>query len=1341
MSWKKYGGTDNLESINYITTKNIVTDNLTLRNPYVGVFTICGDLIVSETSTQYKHSQFNADVSIKGDLSVNQNVWINDSLYVFENVDVSHDVFVHGNTFQYNPLYFVGGQGQGFNRTDSSGMYLLGDVSGIAINKTTAQSTFDIYGTRVESLNVFTDQSSNRNILSRNNNNSGVVLFTDNNASYLELYHQDLSINAANYSKHGGGRIYYKPGALVLDTSTNINLLCTTSISNRTDALTNHVNGETLAIYDISKSTYLSSIYDKSYCYTGVALSLISSDLSSNTFLKITNTDGSRGWGWNAGVYPTDVSRSMTSTGWFDVCSNYIPSQMIVSGNSTVNNRFTIGINTYNPETEKYIMDINGPLHLHHNEIYLVQDVSFEILSTSFSKRAGQENYGVAVGSFIDASYQFFSYYTTNGGKTWSIGSSIISDILPGNKYLNTELQVYMYDISHVVVSSNPTVYFFSDNYGRSWQPYSNFNNVNLTSSDLSNVYNFTTTLTNVPNIVRTFFCYRNKTVNTVDCSGVNGKPSNNFKSNETYDSSLSNISSCHGSESYLYIAGTGIESFDISSGGFVKVSKENTQYNYRCIRTLDGNFAVAAGDVISYTYNHGISWNNYTSILDISFLDICVYDLSNVIIVGNNSSNGVIIFSTDSAVTWNRLTPEMVSSMGGNSADIFKYKITSIAIQPDLSNAFIITSSVKSYGSTPGRSYIYYLYFSYLFNRQSHPAMLDICGNMVISGDVNINEEGRLCTTNTTFYILDQNAQNIYFGNDASNIHIGQNISGGNTYIRHRLDISDNVYCNQQLLVHGLVSQIIRDCSNTTNYGYRSFLTQRGPDNTAIGYNTLNQNLISGFQNTAVGSKSMQQNLNGTNNSAFGFESLQLNLSGGYNTAVGSGSLQKNVIGNNNSALGFQSLYNNVSGDNSAFGFQSLQLNLSGGYNTAVGSGSLQKNVIGNKNSALGFQSLYNNVSGDNTAFGFQSLYNNVSGGSNSALGYQSLYSNVSGEFNSAIGFNALYSNSGNYNSSIGYNTDISGVYSNSTAIGAFSKITNNHQIVLGTSSEYVYIPGNNLPKSTLNTPVALVVEGDVSFNRNAWILDTVYAKKIEPYDNGDMNIGTSIVDKGKTIKIGSINDTIILYGTVESVATDQFNVGANLIQFNYQNNDNNISAGAGIYIRDYSNDFAGYIKVSGAKIGTQTNLGPTSYIFKAPGGPNVVHFDISSMIVDGNSIPNTPHINTNMVMKIIPSRYLDASFSIVASSLDISSIFIKNIARSQDLLNGTQMISTNVGISGNLFINKDPSGYLFAALDVSGNVIASRLGIGTNKVPGINYNLEVSGNATQTWGWIHQF
>jgi len=96
--------------------------------------------------------------------------------------------------------------------------------------------------------------------------------------------------------------------------------------------------------------------------------------------------------------------------------------------------------------------------------------------------------------------------------------------------------------------------------------------------------------------------------------------------------------------------------------------------------------------------------------------------------------------------------------------------------------------------------------------------------------------------------------------------------------------------------------------------------------------------------------------------------------------------------------------------------------------------------------------------------------------------LGNYSLQNTVGGYLNTGIGVGSLQNvNSGNKNVAVGYiagnsitngsNNTLLGSYSdaldgviNSTAIGANAIVTTSNQIVLGTSSENVLIPGNIL-------------------------------------------------------------------------------------------------------------------------------------------------------------------------------------------------------------------------------------------------------------------------------------
>ncbi len=146
-------------------------------------------------------------------------------------------------------------------------------------------------------------------------------------------------------------------------------------------------------------------------------------------------------------------------------------------------------------------------------------------------------------------------------------------------------------------------------------------------------------------------------------------------------------------------------------------------------------------------------------------------------------------------------------------------------------------------------------------------------------------------------------------------------------------------------------------------------------------------------------------------------------------------------------------------------------------------------------------------NIGNQNTAFGLYSFSSNYSGGYNSAFGYNSLNSNVGGAYCTAVGNNSLQtSNSfgntaigfksgmnvqtGAYNTFIGYHSDANTILSYSTAIGYNSICTESHQIVLGTTSEKIYIPGNQscdglISANRLSTSGDQTCDGLLSANR----------------------------------------------------------------------------------------------------------------------------------------------------------------------------------------------------------------------------------------------------------------
>lgn len=154
---------------------------------------------------------------------------------------------------------------------------------------------------------------------------------------------------------------------------------------------------------------------------------------------------------------------------------------------------------------------------------------------------------------------------------------------------------------------------------------------------------------------------------------------------------------------------------------------------------------------------------------------------------------------------------------------------------------------------------------------------------------------------------------------------------------------------------------------------------------------------------------------MTGTNNIAFGSQSLYSTTSGSNNIAVGFQAGYGNTVGKQNVYMGYGACYNNDdSDDNTGIGYYSLRyLNAAAGVggNTAVGAFAgvgndgtttgLRNTFVGSyagtafttadRSVIIGYGAGFKTTTGDyNTMIGYQSGYNNVSGASNVFLGYQ---------------------------------------------------------------------------------------------------------------------------------------------------------------------------------------------------------------------------------------------------------------------------------------------------------------------------------------------------------------
>lgn len=188
---------------------------------------------------------------------------------------------------------------------------------------------------------------------------------------------------------------------------------------------------------------------------------------------------------------------------------------------------------------------------------------------------------------------------------------------------------------------------------------------------------------------------------------------------------------------------------------------------------------------------------------------------------------------------------------------------------------------------------------------------------------------------------------------------------------------------------------------------GLSSSLYKMGGDIKTDRWLNDDSNTFIGVGVVGAGNLAHNSNIEGWNNTAFGYRSLYNNTTGYWNTANGYFALSSNTTGHSNTAYGASALSSNsTGGNNTASGAYALFYNSTGDNNTANGSLVLHYNTTGDDNTASGAYALYRNTEGyDNTASGRQALYSNTTGDDNTAIGYRAGYNATTGNNNIYIG------------------------------------------------------------------------------------------------------------------------------------------------------------------------------------------------------------------------------------------------------------------------------------------------------------------------------------------------
>jgi photosystem II stability/assembly factor-like uncharacterized protein len=767
MSWKKYGGTNKLDKLNNISVNTIVTDKFTLKNFYVGDWDICGGLNVKDDSNML------GNLTVDGDIHGFGNITIDGALNVF-NTNIIGNVFVAENAFVRENIYM-----------DLSGGTLLhGENRRFGFNTINPQATIDISGDLVRTIDIHTTTATNKNVVARNVFNQGMTVNVEPTRSYIDFY-VDNSMNLA--TENFNGRLVYEQGGnFTIDVSNIVKFKPRVVFSQ--DLNKNLVADERLIIYGnpLADVPYIPTIYGDNTFKTGTAAYLVAGDNSSNAFFRLATEKGT-GMTLGGGYFPNN--KIMGVVALIDSSNVKYPAMNVISGNLISNLKTSIAVNKYNVSTSndanRFAMDINGPVRMAHQELIVAADISFQVYKSAFFG-----NTGYAFGSPVSATpYAQYFLKTLDGGYTW-LSSRIVDsggNPNPNNLELTAHFfsAVYTIGASDILIAGDNRYFFRSTNGGTTWSKIS-FTDGGSESNDVIN-----TTSIFLSNQGLTY----ERIIVGTDNGTILNSPTGTWNVGGIPTSYIST-----GLSAVNALHGYGLNTVIVGSGGIVpymtypstfgtRVATSSTFYDVKVFNDGVNNHVVAVG-LNTIWYAHNLVWTG--SAFTVTWLQapsfsgvlrsVQVLDALRAIAVGDN---GLIMYSIDGFATW------FYSGMVDNNSLISGVNLSAVSLIN--ANDFVVSGVIQNY-TTTARTKVFNLYAPYFLNRPNNH-ILEASGNMVMSGDLQINDAGQILTTNnTTFNILPTVAQEINIGNTAV---------GGNTNVKANLDVTLDITGRRNMLLY----------------------------------------------------------------------------------------------------------------------------------------------------------------------------------------------------------------------------------------------------------------------------------------------------------------------------------------------------------------------------------------------------------------------------------------------------------------------------------------------------------------------------------------------------------
>ena len=615
----------------------------------------------------------------------------------------------------------------------------------------------------------------------------------------------------------GDGLIRFNSGGFNLNTTLNF-------APPSVDLSSSTMYNETITIYDNKAKAFFSDIYAQDISSTaiksGSALLLRSQDISDNTNMKIVSAVSGKGAQINGGMYPSDHSKSMAMFGVTDLSNDFTPNSMIVSGNDRHSIKTTLGINTFQPLTDQFVLDVNGPTHINNTEINSAALSTFQFQNMHFSRSHPLS--GLVTGQPSNNRTEEFSQFlllTKDGGKTWISSNIYEQEDATYEPEEQTEdqnqiqfKQVFLNDLNYGFIGGNDSNLYVTKNGGVDWKKVSTgINNTFVSQALGGTILNIDSNLT-----YRFFNVYDENTVDYsqmayFDLSSANidtlldlNQPILKIGDDGTdasvdilsrtlsFQNRIETVTSIDTSGSYLYICGTtGIDRIDITTdiiqlqtgAGYPRTTTTApgitaADLNYNHIRVLDDSKIIAVGDNIISATVDGTNWvdvsvNMVNNIGDVSLNQAFLVDASNAIVVGER---GKILFSYDwgNPDKWQTILPSLINS-GGTQNLLQDICNNLVGISMPENGKYIIANNNEEFvletqdaSGTSGKSRVEYLTMPFLFHNHEN-FILEGSGNIAFTGDIMLHE-GNLTTKNIT-----SDTGTLKVGYDISFINIGE--------------------------------------------------------------------------------------------------------------------------------------------------------------------------------------------------------------------------------------------------------------------------------------------------------------------------------------------------------------------------------------------------------------------------------------------------------------------------------------------------------------------------------------------------------------------------------------